>query len=723
MMTSPQSPQQKNNQMLEIDLFGLINAVLKRWILCAGICGTAIILGLIYCFTATPIYQANCRMLVEQGSLKVTQIQDVYDSEFGRDSSSRRDFITTQMKLITSDNILAKVFEHFDFAKMPAYEHSREPLRAIEGLVVVRQIPNTNLLDIGFKDKNPVFSAQVANYIAQEYINDSRERATGFSSRGLEKLQDELVNMERNRFKAIEKLNNYKAMHDILSVDTASRLLIARLTSLDQANVSAKEMVANALSAVKAVDLWRAQHRRLDAIPEVILNPTLTNYKVSRLQAQAALVKTLQDFGPTHRAVATQRRVIEEMDKAIDEEIENSLSSITAKLEQSKIRVALIEQEISSVTRQLKELDQISDEYKVLEDNLKASEKAYQFVLSRVGELQIARSADAGAGGTFQIIVPATPPARAAYPQKAKTMVIVALAAALASVLLCILLELLDTTLKEPEEFEANTNLPLFGQIPIAESGPRVDFTAYDKPKGDIAEAFRALRTSLSLSPSLRDSNVLAVSSALPNEGKSFVSLSLAITYARTGKRVLLIDADLRKRRLTSLLFPETKNDNGLSSLLAGITSNYKGMLQTPFEDLPLSVLPSGPLPPNPVELLGSEPMKELHNVIRSAFDIVIVDTAPILPVSDTHNLAALPNLGFLIVGRFFETEKRQIADAVDVLRRANANLIGCVAQQSKEQIRGYYGYKYGSKYGYKYSYKYGYKYGYRYGEKTTKES
>ncbi|MDO5530795.1 polysaccharide biosynthesis tyrosine autokinase [Sutterella sp.] len=700
----------KSEDFLEIDLLGIFRAVLKRWKLSAAIIIAVIALGLAYCFTATPVYLASSRMLVEPGSLRVTEIEDVYNSETGRDSVSRRDFINTQMQMIKSDHILARVYEHFKFNERPGFEALAEPLKALANLVDVKQVPNTSLIDIGFKSTDPKFAAEVANFIAEEYIDDSRKRSSGFSELGLERLRAELTNMEANRYKAIAKLNDFKQLHQMLSVETSSQLLISRLTSLETAEVAARQALANAQASVASVEIWKKEGQRLDSIPEAIANPTLANFKVVRLQAQAQLVKSLQDFGPTHRTVSTQRQVIAEMDKAIENETENSLISIQAKANEAKVRLDLISAQRVAATEELMGLDRISHEYKVLEDNLAASEKAYQYVLERVSELEIARSADTGSGGTFQVIVPATPPVRAAFPQKAKTMIILTLAAVVASVLLSIVLELLDRTLKSREEFENETGLPVFGVIPfVKDPGQRgPDFVCIDAPKSETAEAFRSLRTSISLSKAASKAKLLAITSALPHESKSFVSFNLAVTYARSGKRVLFVDADIRRRRMTSLLFGDQKDMPGLSNILAETISisDTASLFQKPFEDLPLTILPSGPIPPNPTELLANAVSREFFERLAEAFDIVIVDTAPVLPVADTQNLAAIEGMRFFVVGRIEQTERAAIRATVDSLQKVGANVVGTVAQLGeKTKSQGGSDYKYNYKYGYRYGY------------------
>lgn len=204
----------------------------------------------------------------------------------------------------------------------------------------------------------------------------------------------------------------------------------------------------------------------------------------------------------------------------------------------------------------------------------------------------------------------------------------------------------------------------------------RTDFVGYDDPKGAVAEAFRALRTSLSLSPTSSKAKLLAVTSSGPSEGKSFVALNLALIYARAGKRVLLVDCDMRRRRLTYLLMADKCEMPGLSNLLAGtVTETVAALTVKPFSDMVLTFLPAGPTPPNPVELLGSESAPAFFAGLESQYDLVIVDTAPVLLVSDPLNLTAVAGLKFLVVGQCLKTEKKQVEETVTQAARTNVAL------------------------------------------------
>ena len=234
----------------------------------------------------------------------------------------------------------------------------------------------------------------------------------------------------------------------------------------------------------------------------------------------------------------------------------------------------------------------------------------------------------------------------------------------------------------------------------------RTDFVGYDDPKGAVEKAFRALRTLLSLSPASSKAKLLAVTSSVPSEGKSFVALNLALTYTRGGKRVLLVDCDMRRRRLTYLLMADKCEMPGLSNLLAGtVTETVAALTVKPFSDMVLTFPPAGPTPPTPVELLGAESAPAFFAGLESQYDLVIVDAAPVLLVSDLLNLTAVAGMKFLVVDQCLKTEKKQVEETCDTLRRVNAEVVGTVLQQGEKAASesGYSDYGYGYKYGYGY--------------------
>lgn len=668
-------PDSSQDDAVEIDLFQLIRAIFKRIKLCIGICGAAIICGLLYCFMATPTYLANCRMLVEQGKLSVTEVRDVYS----KPSSSTRDFVSTQIKLITSDNILESVYRHFNFASNPAFANAKEPLKALEKRVVVKQLPNTNLIDLGFKDSDPQISAAVTNFIAQEFINDANNRQTNISRLALKQLEAELATMEKKRLDAIDKLNNFRKQNNIVSLDVSRSIQTNRVQDLHSKLFTAKQQLAEQEILVDEMKQWQKQKDRpLDSLPAVMDNKTLSDLKVARVEALANSQLNTQ---------GNRSSVLAQIDQSIAAEVDNIIVSANTRLERIRATIARLEQDAAAADSELDKLMLIADKYKLLDENLKSSEKAYQLVLNRVSELNITQSTSS-LNASYQVIFPAVPPTRAAFPQKAKTMIIVALAAGVLSVLICVLLELLDASVKSRQDIERSGRVPVFGAIPFVRGASKNNsaFVSYEDPASPAAEAFRGLRTSLALSEQARNAKLISVTSPACGEGRTFAALNLATSYAKVGKRVLLVDCDMRNRRLTSLISETEKETSGLSSLLAG-TARFEeipSLTQKPFADLPLEFLPSGPLAPNPAELLAGELTPALFEALAQSYDLVILDTTSVLGVSDTPSLACVPGMTFLVVSRLYQTQKKDLTATVNTLASVNGSIIGSIMLQNE---------------------------------------
>ena len=685
----------------ELDPALFWQSVKRRLPLCLILCTGALALAAAYCLLSTPQYVARCRMLVEPGRLNLTQIQDVYDGGFGSDVRSRDAFMATQIQLLGSDHILIKVFDHFKLEEREPFASAHEPLKALRRRMEIRRVPGTSLLDVGFRSEDTAFAARVADFIARIYIEDSQRRASGFSRRGLAKMEEQLAATEEARLRAIERLNAFKKESGILSASTSQALGIARLTELDRASVDAQAHLASAQAAVDTIERWRKAGMNLDGLPECVRNPALSSFKVARLEAQGALVKALRDFGPGHTSVEVQRQILRDMDAALAQERENSLFAAQAGLEQARNRVRIIEKERLAARSELEQLDRIIDSYRMLEDELKAAENASKLVLQRVNELRIASSAAGGSGGTFQIIVPASAPNRAEYPRRGRILGAALAGSVLFCAGLCAVLELFDRRIRRREEIEELAALPVYGVIPRADGG---DLASALEAQGPCPEAFRSLRTSLSLSRAGRKARILAVVSASAGDGKTFCSLSLAASYARAGKRVLLVDADMRRRRLSTLLYGEALPEQGLSSLLASDSGRAAdeagGVITAPLEGLALDVLNSGPIPPNPAELLGGEALRPLFEKLTARYDVILIDAPPLLQVSDARSLSVLPEVAFLVVVRMMHTERKPLLLAMDALRTVGAEALGAVMNCADGSADAYYDCGYGYGYG-----------------------
>jgi capsular exopolysaccharide synthesis family protein len=253
----------------------------------------------------------------------------------------------------------------------------------------------------------------------------------------------------------------------------------------------------------------------------------------------------------------------------------------------------------------------------------------------------------------------------------------------------------LDNTIKSPDETEAKLGTPVLGTIQLFRDEGAVEKVILEKPKSVIVEGYKALRTAILLSTSDKPPKNILITSVEPAEGKTATALNLAMTIAQSEYSVLLVDADLRKSVIHKQL--DLDNSKGLSTVLAGASDDdviFKGPIDN------LHIIPSGPIPPNPSELLGSRKMIELVKMMNEKFDIIIWDSAPLLAVSDSHILSNIVD-GTIIIARAGRTTYDAVRNGLKILYDLKSHILGIVINAVDARKSGYYYNKY---YNYSYS-------------------
>jgi len=350
----------------------------------------------------------------------------------------------------------------------------------------------------------------------------------------------------------------------------------------------------------------------------------------------------------------------------------------------------MVNQTIEKETEKFLNLQELSAGYKILKRKVDTSKSIYDNLLQRAKELDVSKEL---AVSNISIVDQAEVPIDPIWPKPKQDILFALVVSIFLSVGLCIFLEHLDSTLKTSDDVEFHTNMPFLGYIPAVKKDLGAglkNLTTYDKPHSIVAEAFKNLRIALEFSfPEDKSLKTMVVTSAIPQEGKSFVSSNLAISFAQTGASTLLIDADMRKGKLVQTY--KTDKDLGLSNLLAGASSLEETIFSTPIPNL--SFISAGPYVPNPTELLGSAKLKELLGELEKRFKIIVIDSTPVLSVSEAILVGDKCN-GLIFVVRAGYTPLNQVVEAKKILAK-KAKIIGAILNSTEAEGSRYYPYHY----------------------------
>jgi capsular exopolysaccharide synthesis family protein len=339
-------------------------------------------------------------------------------------------------------------------------------------------------------------------------------------------------------------------------------------------------------------------------------------------------------------------------------------------------------------------------QYNVLKREMDSSQQLYTTMLTRAKEAAVSEKLEVS---NIRIVDAAKPPGSPYKPKLGKDLLMSALFALFLGVAVSFLLEYLDASIRTAEEVSTYLNLPFLGYIPSviadAKTESERDLLCFQKPKSTITESYRALRTSiLFASPEDKPLKSILITSALPEEGKSFIASNLAIIFAQVNERVILLDVDMR-RPSTHKSFNLEQKAGGLSNFLTGAVELEKIIRPTPVPNL--SIIPSGTIPPNPSELLTSAKVKLLFDELKTRFDRVIMDSPPILSVADSSLLSNVVDGVVLVVKGGF-TRLEAAIKAKEKILAAKGRIIGALVnniEPEKEDRYYYYHYYYSQDY------------------------
>jgi polysaccharide biosynthesis transport protein len=565
----------------------------------------------------------------------------------------------------------------------------------------VQAVPKTELIEVRFRALDPKLAASVANAVTSAYIERTfrtRYEATVQASDWLSKQLDDL---KKNVESSQQRFTEYQKKSGIIGTDETHNIFIVQLEELNKQMAGAKgERI-----------LREARYRvAVSGNPELIADvaPTST---LAILRAQQADLKN--QYAQLSAKYGSAYPRVEQVSTQLNQ-VEGSITTQVTEIRdkfQNEYRAALetelgLNTELEKQKQQAYKMNDAGIEFAILKRDFESSRDLYEDLMKKLKESGIV----AGLHSTnVDVIDPAEVPTKPAEPRVMLNIAVGLMLGMFGGIGLAFLLENLDTTIRAPEYGEILVNLPVLGVVPhlnlngtkghkpLSKAEQELPFLM-SRPNSQFAEAFRALRTTLLLSSPGSPPKVIIVSSAAPGEGKTTVSVNCALAFAQKGAKVLLVDADLRRSGAQGRL--RMQGELGLSSCLSGGRESAEFIKDLPG-GMGLAVLPAGQKPPNPVELLDSDRMRTLLEQWREEYEHIIIDTPPLVGLSDALALSPFAD-AVLLVARSGRTSQQSLRRARDILNRVHARTVGVLINDldiDSGDYYNYYGY-YGSDYG-----------------------
>jgi polysaccharide biosynthesis transport protein len=682
----------------------------------------------------TPVYEAS-------GSIAINK-PDSGLVNFGNSPTFSVDYydpteLETEVKILQSDLLALQVVKELALDRRPEFggktaalpsslDLAPDPLQAdsgrtsallsgFRGSLKVTLAPNTHIVEVHFRSPDKDLAATVVNTLMSTYTENNFKSRFDSTMQASDWLSKQLVDLQMKVETSQEKLVRYQKEHEILGIDEKQNITTAKLDELNKALTTAESERMDKESVYRLVqsgdaDTIVSAAGSLDASGTGASASALLEglrAKEADVKIQAAELST--QFGPSYPKVAQLNGQLKEIDAQILLETRKVAAKIRGQYMAALQRENMLHDALEKQKQEANKLNESAIQYSILKRDLESYRQLYEGLMEKMKQAGVSAGLKSN---NFRIVDVARVPTSPIEPNIPRNLAFAFMLGLTSGVGLAFLLEGLDNTVRTTEQAQMISGLPPLGMIPmgsrstregantkrlvIATSKEAVELVTQVRPQSQMAESYRALRTSLLLSNLGAPPKVIMITSALPQEGKTTTSINCAVVLAQKGVRVLLIDGDLRRPSIHKTLGMGPRS--GLSNVLTGSATLQQAITRSPV--LPnLSVLPAGTPPPNPAELLASTNMRDVLEELRGQYDHIVVDTPPTLSVTDAVVLSPRADAIVLVI-RCGQTTKQALRRSRDILMQVNAKVSGVLLNAvDLSSPDYYYYYEYQGKY------------------------
>jgi len=716
----------------------------RKWLVfsCLGIIFSVVAIATL---RMTPVYEAG-------GTIEINKPDSSLN--FQNSATFSLDYfdpteLETELKILQSDLLALQVIRELNLDRRPEFgggvptpsidlapdPMQSDPARAsavlggFKGNLRVALIPNSRIIEVHYRSSDPQVAANIVNTLMQTYVENNFKARFESTMQASDWLQKQLVDMQMKVETSQEKLVRYQKEHEILGIDEKQNIITEKLDELNKALTTAESERMDKEAFYRMV-----QSGDSDAIASAGVSAgdsggsgtsgsgLLDNLRQRQADLKIQVADLNTQFGPSYPKLAQLNNQLKEIDSQIQSELKKIVAKVRGQYLTALQRENMLRDALEKQKQEANKLNESAIEYNLLKRDSDTYRQLYEGLLQKLKEAGVSAGLKSN---NFRIVDAARAPGGPIEPNIPRNLLFALVLGSATGVGLAFLLEGLDSTIRSTEQAQMISGLAPLGIIPLgsksAREGPNpkrlviasskeaVELVTQVRPQSQMAESYRALRTSLLLSNLGSPPKIIMVTSALPQEGKTTTSINCAVVLAQKGVRVLLIDADLRRPSIHKTLGMGPRS--GLSNVLTGSTTLEQAIARTTV--LPnLHVLPAGTPPPNPAELLASTNMRDVLAQLRQQYDHIVVDTPPSLSVTDAVVLSPRADAVVLVI-RSGQTSKQALRRSRDILAQVNAKVVGVLLNAVDLSSPDYY-----------YYYEYQGKYAQYYrSEETSKES
>ncbi|GAB3108676.1 polysaccharide biosynthesis tyrosine autokinase [Aestuariicella hydrocarbonica] len=681
------------------------------------------LLTVLVVFSMTPVFKASTTVLIESEQAKVLSIEDVYGL-----NTTNKEYFLTQFEILKSRDLAERVIRRLKLDTHPLFDpRQRESGFSLRALIPVdddeaplteqeifddvfaqfndalsiEPVRNTQLVKINFESADPKLAAAITNTLADVFIESYMEAKLSATRKAADWLGERLGDLRDTLQASEERLQDYRESAELVDVQGVQTMGAEELEQLTQRYVEARRNLTELQNIAEQVQSLGGSPTidQLMAIPSVLRHPLVQSLKQSQAEAERKVAELSKRYGPKHPKM---KAAMSESSQALGElkrQVQRVGSGLQADYRAAMQTERTFAAQLDDAKKRLQGINRKEFKLRELEREVQTNRQLYDMFMKRAKETDEAGGLQAAHA---RVIDPAVAPRLPVKPKKALIALLAMVASGMLGVMLAFLQDALNNTVRTPDDVDEKLRAPMLGFLPLVKSNKSEQaFEGFlSDGKSNFAEAIRTIRTGLMLSNLDEPHKITVITSSVPNEGKSTVSLNLAEAVGQMEK-VLLIDADMRRPTLAKTIgLP--RSAPGLSNLVAG-TADFKDCVHK-LPNSTVDVITAGVVPGNPLELLSSKRFAQVLQKLSERYDRILIDSAPTHAVSDAMVLSTYAD-ALVYVVKADDTAAPLAAKGINRLKEVGATITGVVLNQVDVEKTSNYGSYYAGYYqGYGYT-------------------